>query len=292
MTVVEKRVAKAKIDHGMDLGSMKLREIPVAVTECSTKVLCEVKRVSFEENRLVHLPRNFFELLGGAVSMMLYKNQLCYIPTDIGRLKHLNMLILSNNNLQILPPSIGDLTSLSIFHVNGNPRLRRLPLEFGKLSHTSAGGVIPSQTISETPEISQRPSVHLLFTLCLISLHPWIHLSICYAFCLYSFSPSIVRHPKIRFHTQCVTRTRSCLIPGHLKEVQYDVERITYPPAIIFDNGLPAVLELMNRMFEATLSRKLVLSGLGLEEVRAPINRCIKARSVGPRPRRGPCTHK
>jgi hypothetical protein len=70
--------------------------------------------------------------------------------------------------------------------------------------------------------------------------------------------------------------TRFCLISGHLKEVQYDVERITYPPAIIFDNGLPAVLELMNRMFEATLSRKLVMSGLGLEEVRAPIKRCIQ----------------
>jgi hypothetical protein len=174
MTVVEKRVAKAKIDHGMDLGSMKLREIPVAVTECSPKVLCEVKRVSFEENRLVHLPRNFFELLGGAVSMMLYKNQLCYIPTDIGRLKHLNMLILSNNNLQILPPSIGDLSSLSIFHVNGNPRLRRLPLEFGKLSHTSAGGVVPSQTISQPPEISRPLSLSFFHSVYFPSIHGFI----------------------------------------------------------------------------------------------------------------------
>lgn len=40
--VVENRVAKAKIDHGMDMGNMKLREVPHAVTECSPKVLLEV----------------------------------------------------------------------------------------------------------------------------------------------------------------------------------------------------------------------------------------------------------
>ena len=82
-------------------------------------------------NQLVGLPTNI-QRLTKLERLDLDGNKLTELPTEIGDLRELRWLWVSNNQLVGLPTSIQRLTKLETLHLDGN-KLTELPAEIGDL---------------------------------------------------------------------------------------------------------------------------------------------------------------
>ena len=187
---IARQLQKAAVDKGIDLPSLKLREVPIEVLRLAAKVAGAVKRFALHDNRIEYLPPKVFSRFTEINTLRLSENRIVAIPATIFRLTSLQMLLINDNDLCILPPELGDLVSLHTLHVQGNARLTRLPREMGKLHHATMG--------------------------------------------------------------------------GHLKDLSYDRDRVTYPPLETVDQGLNLACDLMHRVWQSAKSGRLVLSGMGL----------------------------
>ncbi len=101
--------------------------------------LVDVKRISLEENRISKLPKNFFNVFLHVVNMKLYKNRLTSLPSDLGILKHLQLLILNDNNLQVLL-----LLPLALYVMHARKSLQSF------FTHAQRVAYTPSHTLAHT----------------------------------------------------------------------------------------------------------------------------------------------
>jgi Leucine-rich repeat (LRR) protein len=79
---------------------------------------------------LTDIPQSVFQSSPRALN--LHRNRLVELPSEIGRLKELEVLILSENQLASLPEEIGELENLRTLDL-GHNRLASLPASFSKL---------------------------------------------------------------------------------------------------------------------------------------------------------------
>lgn len=139
---IARQVQKAAVDKGVDLPGLKLRVVPPEVVRMNKKVSGQVKRLALQENRIEYLPPEIFSRFTEVTMLRLSENRIPAIPQTVFNMTNLQMLLINDNDLCILPPELGDLVSLHTLHVQGNPRITRLPYEMGKLHHKSMGGLI------------------------------------------------------------------------------------------------------------------------------------------------------
>lgn len=88
-----------------------------------------LEELSMNENNLVELPDNLPTTL---VCVYLCNNKLEKLPEDIGRLTKLKRLEMISNELELLPDSFCQLTSLDVFTIDDN-YVSKLPADFGEL---------------------------------------------------------------------------------------------------------------------------------------------------------------
>ena len=143
---IPRQTQKAAVDKGLELPGLKLREIPHEVVRLRSKVAGHVKRFAMHDNRIGFLPPELFERFTEINTLRLSGNRIAAIPSTIMNLTSLQMLLINDNDLCILPPALGELVSLHTLHVQDNKRIRRLPLQMGKLHHQSMGGHIKDLT--------------------------------------------------------------------------------------------------------------------------------------------------
>ncbi len=94
-------------------------------------------------------------------SLLLRGMGLRELPPEIGRLKYLQALFLSNNELQALPSEIGRLSALWAFSVLNN-QLKELPAEIGELKALRFLSVSENQLTHLPPEIGNLESLETL----------------------------------------------------------------------------------------------------------------------------------
>ena len=143
---ITKQIQKAKVDKGLEVPGRKLREVPPEILRLSRNVAGAVKRMALQDNRIEYLPPELFTRYTDLNTLRLSNNRIPAIPSTIRLLTSLQMLIIGDNDLCILPPALGDLVSLHTLHVQGNKRIQRLPLEMGKLHHSTMGGCLKDIT--------------------------------------------------------------------------------------------------------------------------------------------------
>ncbi|XP_022087032.1 ras suppressor protein 1-like [Acanthaster planci] len=100
------------------------------------------------------LPGNFF-LLETLRALYLSDNDFEIIPEDIGQLTKLEVLALRDNQLIALPKAIGDLPKLKELHIQGN-RLTVLPPELGKLDLYSGNTALKAENNPWVPPIASQ----------------------------------------------------------------------------------------------------------------------------------------
>jgi internalin A len=95
----------------------------------------------------------------------LYDNQLNSLPPEIGQLTKLRDLYLHNNQLTSLPSEIGLLTNLQELNLYNN-QLRQLPVEMGDLANLSCEGcylrLYNNPLISPPPEVVEQGTAAVL----------------------------------------------------------------------------------------------------------------------------------
>ncbi|MBE9234081.1 leucine-rich repeat domain-containing protein [Cuspidothrix issatschenkoi LEGE 03284] len=87
-------------------------------------------KLDIGENRLKILPTEIGQLVNLKI-LVVSNNQLRYLPSEIGELTNLETLDLSNNYLESLPPEIGRLRKLKNLYLKGNS-LSLMPSEILK----------------------------------------------------------------------------------------------------------------------------------------------------------------
>ncbi len=97
--------------------------------------------------------------------LYIASNRLTFLPSDIGRLRHLRLLEASNNQITELPPEIGMCTNLKTLLLFDN-QIRDLPFEVGSLFMLEMLG-IHGNPLNETlrNEIAEKGTKSLVNTL-------------------------------------------------------------------------------------------------------------------------------
>lgn len=95
-----------------------LRSLPMEFAGLQT--LCEL---NISQNRLDHLPTCIYEL-ENLETLNASDNQICELDASnngLGGLTRLTILNLSNNNIRVVPPLLGNLTNIIDLQLSGNP---------------------------------------------------------------------------------------------------------------------------------------------------------------------------
>ncbi|MFT7030891.1 MAG: Leucine-rich repeat (LRR) protein [Marinoscillum sp.] len=109
----------------LQLQENQLKDIPVGISE-----LKNLTKLSFYKNQLTSLPEDLFELDLKVID--LYYNQLEVIPETMGNLSSLEILFLAYNKIYTLPESLGNLDHLVELYLHHN-RLSVLPAGLAQL---------------------------------------------------------------------------------------------------------------------------------------------------------------
>jgi Leucine-rich repeat (LRR) protein len=113
----------------LDLGHNQFSEFPWEIA-----LLKKLKRLYFNHNQLIFLINNFGLCFPHLELLHLNDNQIGMLPDSIGHLTHLKDLDLSQNKLVSLPPSFKLLTGLEELNLCNN-QLKWLPERFSCLTH-------------------------------------------------------------------------------------------------------------------------------------------------------------
>ncbi len=98
---------------------------------CDPQIAIQVTELNCSKNQLTYLPPEIGQLTN-LKELYCYTNELTRLPPEIGQLRHLQRFNCNNNQLTSLPPEIGQLINLREFHCTNN-QLTSLPAEIGQL---------------------------------------------------------------------------------------------------------------------------------------------------------------
>ncbi|XP_033155075.1 leucine-rich repeat-containing protein 40 [Drosophila mauritiana] len=102
----------------------QISEVPMEVLEAAQQELVNI--VSLDGNRLREMPKDLPLLSEHLTQLVLNKNQISFVPTNISQYSKLTDLSLSNNLLCDLPMELGGLQLLRNLDISHN-RFRQLP---------------------------------------------------------------------------------------------------------------------------------------------------------------------
>lgn len=130
----------------------------------SIRAFCNVHTLDVSNNRLISLSDGIVQLLSLEV-LLARGNQLgsLSLPKDMTALTSLEVLNLSGNQFNTLPPQILELRSLRVLYMGGN-RLEQLPKDIGRLEKLEAlylGGNMLREIPAEVGSLSQLQSLVL-----------------------------------------------------------------------------------------------------------------------------------
>lgn len=137
----------------LDLSNNRLEELPREIGSLASLLFLCLNRNNLEKglppevgmlSSLKYLEANHCKLktlpdeIGGLTQLevlYLLKNQLKELPAEIGNLSQLKHLNADFNCLEELPPEIGRVSMLEILHLEGNPKLEKMPSEIRDLKN-------------------------------------------------------------------------------------------------------------------------------------------------------------
>ena len=187
--IAKKRLLQALGSEALVLARIGFTELPSALRSTLLQCLGSIKELSISNNRIKRLERDFFVRWRSLHRLLISGNLLSYMHEEIGSLKYLTELDVSNNRLVTLPVAIGTLP-LRVLSADGNS-LTRLPpftshtLEVlkvrqnalgylpyglnkcGKMTHIDASYngiaalyIIPAVEVEDDPELQLNPAVY------------------------------------------------------------------------------------------------------------------------------------
>ncbi len=93
--------------------------------------------------------------------LVMVNNQIKVLPKEIGKLTNLDTLVFSNNQIKVLPKEIGKLTNLDTFGFSNN-QIKVLPKEIGKLTNLDTFGFSNNQIKVLPKEIEKLTNLTFL----------------------------------------------------------------------------------------------------------------------------------
>ena len=114
--------------------------------------ISDVKRLLLNDNNLLIPPSEIAIFSETLIELILCNNNLTVFPSDLGKLKNLQILDVSFNSIGVLPSEIGSLQALRQLWVN-NCNLLLLPNEIGKLKCLSHLGIRQNK-LKDLPQAS------------------------------------------------------------------------------------------------------------------------------------------
>lgn len=116
----------------LGLSGQKLTAIPMEVFSRT-----ELTSLDLSNNALKDAPQSQIGQLKNLKTLNLSNNLLTGLPAELGQLNKLEVLNVSNNKLTGLPMELGNLTQLQVLDITGNPYSTRDLDEIAKkLTHT------------------------------------------------------------------------------------------------------------------------------------------------------------
>lgn len=110
-------IAKNGFDS-LDLNRNRIQQIPQGLSGLD---LSHLKYLYLEANIISYLPEDFFICLQNLVWLDLRNNKLQEIPRNVGGHKHLKTLLLGGNQLTFLPEELGFIRTLTGLNLSDNP---------------------------------------------------------------------------------------------------------------------------------------------------------------------------
>ncbi|MFA6429230.1 MAG: leucine-rich repeat domain-containing protein [Patescibacteria group bacterium] len=112
------RTEPAQVDSSttLDLKNQGLAQFPMYVVAQTNLVT-----LNLAQNQLTGAPPSQIGQLRQLVHLDLSNNRLTGLPAELGQLKKLETLNVANNRLTGLPLELGNLTQLRVLDVSGNP---------------------------------------------------------------------------------------------------------------------------------------------------------------------------
>ena len=111
-------IASRKKLDGLDLIRKQIQQIPSGLDKFD---LSNLKFLYLEGNIISFLPEDFFPCLASLEWLDLRNNILCEIPRNIGEHKKLKTLLLGRNQLKFLPAELGLVKTLTGLNLSDNP---------------------------------------------------------------------------------------------------------------------------------------------------------------------------
>lgn len=111
-----------------------------------------LRKLYMSSNRIKQLPARLFACLPELRTLGVAKNQLTWLPTEIGLLSELRELNVSSNRLLRLPDELALCTNLKILNISSNP-IAALPTGFHRLAR------LQTLTLNNMPLLTPPPNV-------------------------------------------------------------------------------------------------------------------------------------
>lgn len=186
--------------------------------------------------------------------LVLFAKGIKSLPPEIAKLRSLERLNLSHNELESLPAELGRLENLKYLYLHSN-QLRAVPGELGQLTNLRTLWIHSNQLTSVPPELGQLKNMHRL----------WLHRNQ-----LTSVPPKLAQLQNLRqlgLHDNRLTSVPAAL--GHMDKLTgltLGENPLVSPPLDIVEHGTQAILAYLRELDKGKRNRyeaKLLLLGDG-----------------------------